>query len=417
MQNISLCVARPSSGLNPHEPVLVSSPKPQVPENHVLIEIDRFGFSANNVTYQALGETPHFRYFEYNYPPTVDKVSSKSHGLIPVWGFGTVVETAHPHVPVNERVYGYFAPSRYLLVPVSNVNKYKIHVPRPHLPADRRPYNTIDRCASDPQYDPSPMAEDLTMLYRPLFWTAYWFEDWLYVSKYRGATGVLISSASAKTAFCLAYLLKKRRGSGANLKIIGLTSKRNVAFTTGLGLYDETLDYDSIETAEPLQARNEKWLYVDVAGSKPLTERVRKHFSGQKNVVAGIQLGLTTLSPSAPAATTIHFSTNTSLVEQTDAAPTGDLELEQFFMPEWLVLRQRQMSIGEITGMQTKAWRELMEDGKNWVRIERTYGAHAVVDAYKTISASGTDPTAGMIWSLWDISPVLGRGERKKSRL
>jgi hypothetical protein len=60
-----------------------------------------------------------------------------------------------------------------------------------------------------------PEGEDLTMIYRPLFWTAYWCEDWLHSSNYRGGvSGVVISSASAKTAFCLAYLIGKRVGVG-----------------------------------------------------------------------------------------------------------------------------------------------------------------------------------------------------------
>lgn len=42
--------------------VLVSHPNPgQLPQNHVLVRVDRFGFTANNVSYQVLGEVPHFR--------------------------------------------------------------------------------------------------------------------------------------------------------------------------------------------------------------------------------------------------------------------------------------------------------------------------------------------------------------------
>jgi hypothetical protein len=60
--NISFCSPRPSSGRDPNTPVLVVSAKPlDCPPNHVLIKVERFGFSANNITYQALGEHPHFR--------------------------------------------------------------------------------------------------------------------------------------------------------------------------------------------------------------------------------------------------------------------------------------------------------------------------------------------------------------------
>lgn len=76
------------------------------------------------------------RYFEFHPAPTTSSVSPQTHGLIPVWGFGTVVNSTHPRIQSGERVYGYLAPARYLLLPVSpsDVNKYAFYVPRPHLP-------------------------------------------------------------------------------------------------------------------------------------------------------------------------------------------------------------------------------------------------------------------------------------------
>ena len=46
--NLTLCVPRLSSGQDPNQPVIVRSPKlKHLPPNHVLIRVDRFGFSAN----------------------------------------------------------------------------------------------------------------------------------------------------------------------------------------------------------------------------------------------------------------------------------------------------------------------------------------------------------------------------------
>ena len=62
MENIILCHPRASSGQNPNQGIVVKCDVPQtIPKDHVLLEVDRFGFSANNVTYQALGEASHFR--------------------------------------------------------------------------------------------------------------------------------------------------------------------------------------------------------------------------------------------------------------------------------------------------------------------------------------------------------------------
>jgi hypothetical protein len=61
-QNITLVVPRPSSGQDPFNAVLAHSTIPKsLPVNHIVVRVDRFGFSSNNITYQALGEEPHFR--------------------------------------------------------------------------------------------------------------------------------------------------------------------------------------------------------------------------------------------------------------------------------------------------------------------------------------------------------------------
>lgn len=417
MENLTLCVPRPSSSQDPHHPVLARTRLPLgLPQNHVLIEVERFGFSANNVTYQALGEAPHFRYFDFHTAPSTGVVSPTTHGLIPVWGFGTIINSTHARIRIGERVYGYLAPTRYLILPVSpsDVNRYSFFVPRPHLPSDRRPYNQITRCQADPQWDPSPLAEDLTMLYRPLFWTAFWCEDWLHAANFRGADSFIISSASAKTAFCLAYLLgKRRRAEHYSFKITGLTSTRNVAFTRGLKLYDEVLEYDGFEASGLLHSSSGRYVYVDVAGNDALNSRIQAHFATSQALVAGVQLGLTNLSPSAPSAASIKFVTNTSLSNSVHEPRGEEVHMEQFFMPEWLAARKRQLSVAQITSMQATAWRELMDDGKDWVRIERIFGGEQVQEAYRRVAKEGTDPTAGAIWSLWD-NPGLGRNALSK---
>ncbi|KAJ7635112.1 hypothetical protein FB45DRAFT_790640, partial [Roridomyces roridus] len=409
LTNLSLCLPRPSSK-TPHAPpaIATSTIETQLPPNHIVVKVDRFGFSANNVTYQALGEQPHFRYYDFHPAPTASNASRQTHGLVPVWGFGTVVASSHPKIPLGERIYGYLAPCRYLLLPVSpsDVNKHAFYVPRPHLPAvtDRRPYNQIIRCANDPQYTATPQGEDLTMLYRPLFWTSYWFDDWLHSLRYRGANKILISSASAKTAFCAAYLFGKRRERGEtrkDLELVGLTSKKNLAFTKGLRLYDSVQTYDD---ALPKGNAGEIWLYVDVAGNDELNARILAHFASIEADLAGaFALGLTNITPASSAAssvfnarpTTKTFAAKASL----GATPT---ELEPFFMPEWLDIRKHQLSLTEIFERQKTAWAELMRDCVGWVRIEHVKGAEGVKSAYERIRREGVGAEVGEIWSLWD---------------
>src|SRR5690242_13818907 len=64
----------------------------------VLLAIDAFALTANNVTYAVFGDA--MRYWQFF--PAHDEW-----GRIPVWGFADVVRSAHDDVPVGERVYGY----------------------------------------------------------------------------------------------------------------------------------------------------------------------------------------------------------------------------------------------------------------------------------------------------------------------
>ncbi|RXW22939.1 hypothetical protein EST38_g2908 [Candolleomyces aberdarensis] len=373
LENFTLCSPRPSVNLkeaDPKNPIVVRSTidLAAVAENHVVIKVDRFGFSANNVTYQALGEHPHFRYFDFHPAPTSEL--ARTHGLIPVWGFGTVVASTHSKIHVGERVYGYLAPTRYLVVPVSksDVNKHAFYVPRPHLPEGS--YKTSDD----------------------------------------GKLSILISSASSKTAFSLAYLVQKRIRAGElpNVTVVGLTSKRNLGFTQRLGLYDGVYEYDTFVKAQAFQGDvNRRWLYVDVAGNADLNERVKSHFASPTNVgriVKNVSLGATNLAPSASANDDMswsHNAFNTSSGVVDDPTIRWPI-VEHFFMPEWLNVRKHQLPISEIFRRQAVAWSDLMRDCRTWVQLERVYGAEKVRDDYIRIAKGGLGPDKGLIWSLWD---------------
>ncbi|KIK71508.1 hypothetical protein GYMLUDRAFT_66712 [Collybiopsis luxurians FD-317 M1] len=433
--NLTLCSPRPSVASSKSRPksVLVSSSVPsqgKLERGNIVLKVDKFGWSANNVTYQALGEHPHFRYYDFHpVPPnsSVDSgssvsvsgsVSSQTHGLVPVWGFGTVVASAHPKVSVGERLYGYFVPARYLVLPIDekDANKYSIYVPRPHLPADRRVYNQIQRCATDPLY--SPETEDLTMLYRPLFWTSYWCEDWLARSNYRGGCEyILISSASSKTAFCFAYCIRRQRSSASStasntVQIIGLTSKGNMKFTKNLGLYDEVYDYDSFLSAEGKNnTKSPRWIYIDVAGNPSLNSRIYTHFASPytfPKLIAAVSLGMTNLAPGEKNAEKIEWSTDTSGGSSSSSETASSLGFwpvaEQFFLPEWLAVRRLQLTPTQMLDMQKTAWADLMRDCTSWVRLEYVWGGERVKDVYEAMveNKSGLGPDKGWIWSMWN---------------
>ena len=380
-------------------------------------------------------------YFDFHAAPDADGVSPETHGLFPVWGFGDIVASNHPIANVGERVYGYFAPARYLGERPSNpwagkLSEFRYSSGILHgrleqflllrAPAasttrcafshtaqairtfvltqvvDRRPYNQVIRCATDSQYDSDPLAGDLTMLYRPLYWTSFWCEDWLFASDYRGGAKLFfISSASSKTAFCLAYCIQMRirsKGIPADMRITGLTSERNVGFTKRLGLYHEVLSYDDIngKSFDP----GVRAIYIDVAGSDELNRKLLAVRG--PTFVAAIKLGMSNVTPTNLDATNV-WNENTTL-ERTAVGsnPTRTLEFETFFMVEWLAVRVKQLSVKEIVGMQIKAWKRLIVDAKDWVEITRVYGGEKVKAAYDRALKDGLRAEDGYVWSLWD---------------
>jgi hypothetical protein len=251
------------------------------------------------------------------------------------------------------------------------------------------------------------------MLYRPLFWTSYWCEDWLAHSGYRGGCDtLLISSASSKTAFCFAYCARNRAargGSNSNIRTIGLTSKKNIEFTKRLGLYDEVHDYDSWKSTKTFQGGQDKrWIYVDVAGSDELNRKVFDYFASPYTgkLVTSVSLGMTNVTPEA-SNTSLNADTNTFngiMGGKGDTIDTSSFwpQLERFFTPEWVEIRRKELSLAEIFEMQKIEWQKLMKDCVGWVKLERVYGPEAVKKEYEYIASSGMGPDKGQIWSLWE---------------
>src|SRR6202000_1203407 len=85
-----------------------------LPDEALLVKVDRFAFTANNITYAMLGEQ--LKYWQLFPAP-------QGFGNIPVWGFGDVVASRHPAVADGERLFGYFPMATHLTIEASDVSK------------------------------------------------------------------------------------------------------------------------------------------------------------------------------------------------------------------------------------------------------------------------------------------------------
>ena len=145
------------------ETSLRQQPDGPLAQGQVRVRIDHFALTSNNITYGAFGDAMHY----WDFFPT----GEDSWGIIPVWGFGTVVQSEHAGLVVGERLYGYFPMADTVVLSPGRLSDTAFTDSSPHRAALPRVYNQYLRCASDPFY--SPDTEAVQALLRPLFTTSW----------------------------------------------------------------------------------------------------------------------------------------------------------------------------------------------------------------------------------------------------
>ena len=242
---------------------LVTSTDTPLADGQVRVRVERFALTANNITYAALGEM--LQYWQF-FPS-----GETGWGIVPVWGFATVVQSLHPGITVGERLYGYWHMATQAVLSPQRVNAAGFSDGAPHRAGLHAVYNHYLRTSADPFYRAD--TEDVQALLRPLFITSWLIDDFLDDQQFFGARRLLLSSASSKTAYGTAFQLAQRAG----LEVIGLTSPGNAAFCNSLGCYHRVVAYDALESQIDGATPS---IYIDFAGSVGLRQRIHAHATG-----------------------------------------------------------------------------------------------------------------------------------------
>ena len=329
----------------------------------LLLAVDAFALTSNNVTYAVFGDT--MAYWKF-FP------SEGDWGRVPVWGFGDVVRSRHDAVPAGERLYGYFPMSTHLVVQADRVTDASWVDAAPHRQALPPVYNQYLRVAHDPSYD--RRSEDRQMLFRPLFTTAFLLDDLLDDRGFFGADTVLLGSASSKTALGLAFLLSRNRRS--RCRVVGLTSRAHAGFVERVGLYDRVVPYDEIGSFPA----DSPAVLVDMAGSGKVLAAVHGRFGDR--LKHSCLVGAT------------HWEAPRAM----EALPGPQPEF--FFAPDRV--RQRTRDWGG-DGLQTRvgaSWGQFVEAADGWIKVVRRSGAAAVEEAYREVLDGRASPDRGYVLSL-----------------
>ncbi|MEL6978535.1 MAG: DUF2855 family protein [Pseudomonadota bacterium] len=256
---------------------VVETQSPPLGAGEIRVTVERFAFTANNLTYGVVGDQiGYWRFF----PPRGSETTGW--GVLPVWGFGEITATNAPEAPLGERLYGYFPPARDVVMRPGRISAATVTDGAAHRAALPPAYNRYQRVAAEPGYDRA--MDDRRALLYPLHLTSYCLWDALQAAAWHGAERVLIVSASSKTSIGLAYALAE---DPAAPPAVALTSARNQSFVEELGFYSASVLYDDLDALDA----SVPTVIVDMAGDGALIaalaarlgERLRFH----------LQVGLT----------------------------------------------------------------------------------------------------------------------------
>ena len=341
----------------------VSAPLPKLGDGQVLLRVDRFGFSANNVTYAVRGEDLFWKFF-----PAPD-----GWFRVPVWGFAVAVQSRHPKISVGERVYGYLPMSTFLVIDADRVSPTgfdDVAAHRANLPAI---YNLYHRTAADPTYSRGREAEQV--LLRPLFRTSFVIDDYLGDNGFFGARRIILGSASSKTALGLAFILSKKRKP--NLEIIGLSSRPNLPFLKGLDYYDHVIAYDELRSLGVDQPA----AYVDMSGNSAVRAEVHEHLGN--TLCFDCRVGST------------HWS-------RMGGHPVPGVQPTMFSMAEQMKKRLSEWGAAEFQRRYIEEWRSFLKFVDGWLDPVEGHGEAMVESVYRQMIAGRSSPERGHILSVSD---------------
>jgi hypothetical protein len=335
--------------------------EPEIEAGQALLRVDAFGLTANNVTYGVLGDL--MSYWDF-FP------ADEGWGRIPMWGFAEVERSEAEGVVPGTRVYGYLPPSSHLVVLPTRVDDRGFNDGSPHRASLPSAYQRYLATGGDPFH--TAETEDVQMLLRPLFFTSFLIDDQLADQELTERGPILISSASSKTAIGTAFALAQRD----DVSVVGLTSPRNAEFVDGLGIYDETVTYDEIDSIERGPAT-----FVDIAGDGAVRHAVHSHLGDE-------------LAQSMTVGATHWEELGAGAGDLPGPAPTI------FFAPDRVARRTEDWGRAGLEARAAEAWHPFCEWTGGWLEVIRDDGLQAAETAYLDVLEGRVAPRTAHVISL-----------------
>lgn len=319
----------------------------------IIARLDLAAITANNITYAVHGGPP-LQY--WNFFPASDA----AHGVVPVWGYGTVTESHVDGIAPGDRFFGYWPSGTHLKLQPGPLKAGGFSDMAAHRQGLAPVYNSYR-----PAGDVPPAVQPLVALFQPLYGTSFVLAHFL--GETATSQTVIITSASSKTAIGTAWNLTRQ---GA--RVIGLTSPGNLDFTRSTGAYTQVLPYADVEKLDGKAPA----ILVDFAGDGPLKARLHSHLSGL---------------------------TASHIVGDTHWETTGEAELEGptpalFFAPAVWEARAREIGPAAFDAELGESMKAFLADTPKWLEVVTVEGESGYAAAFTALLEGKAPARQGVVW-------------------
>jgi hypothetical protein len=319
----------------------------------VVARIDLAALTSNNVTYAVHGGAPlHY----WNFFPA----SAPDWGVVPLWGFATVVQSRAPGVAEGSRWYGYWPSATHLRLLPGPVKAGGFADAAAHRQGLAPVYNS---------YRPAlpGEAEALVALFQPLYGTGFVLARSLAADVAAGRR-VVLTSASSKTALATAFNLK-----AAGAAPIGLTSAANRGFVEACGFYSTVLGYHEVAALDA----DAPTVLVDFAGNGAL-----------KAALHGQLKGLTAS----------HIVGDTDWAADAGSAALPGPQPALFFAPSAFEARVREIGPAAFQEELRASMAGFLADVPRWMTVEEVRGPEGHARAFDRLLKNMVPPSTGLVW-------------------
>jgi len=320
---------------------LVEVDTPLLADGDVLVSVDKFGLTANNVSYAVSGKA--IGYWGY-YP------ADNNWGKVPVWGMADIVESKCEGIKVGERIWGFFPMASHVVLKPGQIKRQTFADMAGHRQNLPLFYNQYQRTEAEPDY--LKTLEDERCLLFPLFATSFVLNDFLEDNDFFDAND-------------------KYKG-----QVVGLTSKGNVDFVDALNCCNQIVVYGD----EAKVDTSKRSAFVDMSGNGELVTTLHEHL--QENMVQSIGVGAT------------HWNEKRARGDMPGAKPAF------FFAPAQMAKRDKEWGEGMLFLKAFAAGAQLAASIKDIVKVELVKGPQDVEQIWKDMLDNKVSARRGIMASL-----------------